>query len=460
LPRPIHEILPEGDWTAGYAGFLQGVTDYVHHKIQASFDDTEEAENERMTRLQFGRMFGGFPEPEKWSNRIGVSPGILLAVMEGLAQDCTSPIYHKRDERFVGRVPAMFFDDAAKIVKNKELKARDRLMYAVSLAVAMRSTAWLSQEDIPDYARDIAVKAVNLGQIWSGTAAGITKRGVADTTQNIMRLIPSEEELKEIEGTEKEKFSWNPEEENGEEAEGDEDKPEEGRGSPDTKDTDPIEKAERKKNEAVWGPLEIIKPPLTETRRLKEAFKANKFLRDTGKRIVRLNRALTDGKVFRGSRKKSQAGTILIDASGSMGLTAEMIETLVLGSPGTMVAFYEGADRGDSGGYVKVVAANGKVASAEQMRTYIGGNGVDGPALEWLGRQQGPRVWVSDGEVSGRNGFSWELKTSTQKIRTKHGIKWFDTRALGRSSAIVGPVIDALIRGTWKDGRDLGEDDR
>lgn len=52
------------------------------------------------------------------------------------------------------------------------------------------------------------------------------------------------------------------------------------------------------------------------------------------------------------------------------------------------------------------------------------GNIVDGPALEWLNKQPGPRVWVCDGGVTGCNDSSehadhHEIQTLLAKGRVK-----------------------------------------
>ena len=49
-----------------------------------------------------------------------------------------------------------------------------------------------------------------------------------------------------------------------------------------------------------------------------------------------------------------------------------------------------------------VVAAEGKVAEpSTNLHPGGGGNVIDVPALEWLGAQRGPRVWLSDGQAIG-----------------------------------------------------------
>lgn len=447
MPRPVVEVLEGFGWSAGVSQFLRGATDVTHKRVNATFDATEEAENERMTRIVFGNLFAGFPDPLKMAQRLEVTPALLVSLMDGVAQIKAerSGIFRVRDCKPVGRVPAMFFDDILKSVKNKEISARDRLIQAVAVSVATMNYEWMNQPDVPQYAKDIAKKAVEFSMYCSPN-----KKTVSKVAKLLEEMIPSNNELEELEETKKESFDPGEEEFASEEKEGDE--TEEGEHQQNTEDEEAFN-AKKAEFMDTWGDMTVSMPPLTETRKLAEAFKANKFLRDSGKRIIRLSRALTDGKIFRGSKKKRQFGTILFDNSGSMGLTPEMIEKLIIGSPGSKVAIYSGRV---SSGELTVVADGGKVASA-RMFVSLGGNTVDGPALLWLSRQQEPRVWVSDGQVIGRGsmtGSSLKLHRDVSQIRKKHRIKWLDTRQYGRSGRVVEPVIEALSRGVIKDGGD------
>ena len=53
-------------------------------------------------------------------------------------------------------------------------------------------------------------------------------------------------------------------------------------------------------------------------------------------------------------------------------------------------------------GILRVFSKDGRMVSEAEVEHYEGcGNVVDGPALEWLERQPRPRVWLSDGGVTG-----------------------------------------------------------
>lgn len=111
-------------------------------------------------------------------------------------------------------------------------------------------------------------------------------------------------------------------------------------------------------------------------------------------------RLFTDRKPFRRPvPKERNGGSVLVDVSGSMGFDVLDIEKIVAHSPSnTLVAIYSG--RGDKG-ELRIVARGGLRASKEHLEPFGHGNIVDQPALEWLSRQAGPRVWISDGGVTG-----------------------------------------------------------
>ncbi len=117
-----------------------------------------------------------------------------------------------------------------------------------------------------------------------------------------------------------------------------------------------------------------------------------------GSAVRYMHRWLADGAIFR-RRARRPGGTILIDVSGSMSLEAEALDRLLLATPpGTRVAIYSGSeDRGT----LRIVAEGARRAAAEHLKTPGRGNIVDLPALEWLARQPRPRVWVTDGGVTG-----------------------------------------------------------
>jgi hypothetical protein len=148
----------------------------------------------------------------------------------------------------------------------------------------------------------------------------------------------------------------------------------------------------------TWGCMEVVVPPLTRTggrRRFGSRWSAS----EEGSDPRHIHRILTDGRVF-ARRVAAPGGAVLIDASGSMSLPAEAIRRIVERAPGATVAAYAGHA---NVGILKILARRGRIAHPDDCSLRDAGNGnvVDGPALRWLARQSAPRLWVSDGRVTG-----------------------------------------------------------
>ncbi len=147
-----------------------------------------------------------------------------------------------------------------------------------------------------------------------------------------------------------------------------------------------------------WGKLKPLqRARLSQPRKSRGG--GGKSWRDEGAVPVAPYRLTLDGRIFC-RRKKHKGGTVLIDASGSMSLGAEDLERIIAAAPGATVAAYAGEH---DDGTICIVAERGRMASARtlEMLDLGGGNIVDGPALQWLAKMPGPRVWVSDGWVTG-----------------------------------------------------------
>ena len=64
-------------------------------------------------------------------------------------------------------------------------------------------------------------------------------------------------------------------------------------------------------------------------------------------------------------------------------------------------------------------------------------NVVDQPALEWLARQPGPRIWISDGKVTGCNDRpSRRVKQACAEICRRSHIRRVDDAA--EAAAVLG----------------------
>lgn len=174
-----------------------------------------------------------------------------------------------------------------------------------------------------------------------------------------------------------------------------------------------------------WGEMRIMKLPMASSRGIPAAVRARGF-HDHGAVLGAVHRFASDGRIF--TRKKRQVGgTVLVDASGSMGFSKADIEKIVRTAPLATVAVYAGRQRN---GVLMIVASKGRMVSRVMLRMVasLRGNIVDGPALRWLARQPGPRFWISDGLVTGvSDRQSVDLVVDVTRICGKAAITRVDT---------------------------------
>ena len=182
-----------------------------------------------------------------------------------------------------------------------------------------------------------------------------------------------------------------------------------------------------------WGEMTTLRPPLK--RRI--TAQLSRFVRGEFGALHRIERLLSDGLSFREKRRRTQ-GTVLIDCSGSMGINDVLLARLVANVSAVTVALYASDPSDLQAGHLVIVARDSRmVENVETTReeSLGGGNVVDVPALEWLVRQAQPRVWVSDGGVTGKGDRSNSVVTSRcAKLRREGGVER------------LGSLEDALVR--------------
>jgi len=146
-----------------------------------------------------------------------------------------------------------------------------------------------------------------------------------------------------------------------------------------------------------WGTLTIVHKKLPEKLAARHARRPRPT--DSGAIPRYMHRLVSDQRVFsRRRKKKAFQGTVLIDCSGSMSLSASEVDEILRRWPAVTVATYCGSGEH---GELWIVASKGKRATKRDLHPNLGGNVVDGPCLDWLSKQKMPRVWISDGGVSG-----------------------------------------------------------
>lgn len=182
----------------------------------------------------------------------------------------------------------------------------------------------------------------------------------------------------------------------------------------------------RSKNpDSRWAPMTIQRPPLVRPSNQAKVGRVRTWRRmDEGSVLIAPWRTLTDGFVFRSRLKaKGKGGSLLLDASGSMGLTYKMIEKFLEAAPLADIAMYWGTG---GKGYLRILAGKGKMATKEQFQKEGGYNEVDGPAMDWLISRPEPRIWVSDGGITGMGDGALTIRDSEEfirKIRDNHVVQ-------------------------------------
>jgi hypothetical protein len=145
-----------------------------------------------------------------------------------------------------------------------------------------------------------------------------------------------------------------------------------------------------------WGEMSIHEPPRTQDCMGK--FRKHWKSAEEGVFPRYPQRLLVDGRIF-AKRVKLPGGTVLIDASGSMSLSAEQVSSIVDAAPGCIVANYSG---NHNDGVLRILAKDGRrVSDSLCARPSGGSNVIDYPAMKWAFKQRHPRILVSDFCVTG-----------------------------------------------------------
>lgn len=190
-----------------------------------------------------------------------------------------------------------------------------------------------------------------------------------------------------------------------------------------------------------WCPMDIETPRLVEHPETRKRMRAMRHT-DTGVAIGSIARLLVDERCFHEPRLVRH-GTVLIDCSGSMHLSARDVQEMVHNAPAITVGLYAGDC---SRGTLRIVARRGCISPDLDDYDLPNGNCVDGPALEWLGTQEGPRIWVSDGIVTGRGDNTADnLYRDAYEICVRHRISRVSDlrRVQGALTFLLGQKRDA-----------------
>lgn len=177
---------------------------------------------------------------------------------------------------------------------------------------------------------------------------------------------------------------------------------EEGPTKASTLNTDMLSDKKRKElqeTKSRWPKMTIRKLHQTVSKKTKEGNEsklATSGLRIRSKKLAVAAVSPVPGRVFE-KRHHVKGGCVLIDASGSMSFTDDMLRQVMRAIPLGTVAYYNGNDciRNPLGNLV-IYADKGIMYDGAMLPFRDGGNSVDLPAIQWLLAQPGPRWYIGD----------------------------------------------------------------
>lgn len=165
----------------------------------------------------------------------------------------------------------------------------------------------------------------------------------------------------------------------------------EGEGEIEDVDTEGGDTPENDFDSRYLAKMEVIELPLTQpTDHNDKGFR----LATSGGRIYRpaLRRPLLPQRLFIKTAPVAPGGAVLMDASDSMGVCTKVLLDCCIRAPAASIAVYSGNDV--NAGTMYIFARDGN--RAETLPEMDGGNSVDGPAMDWLMKQNGPRMFITD----------------------------------------------------------------
>lgn len=183
-----------------------------------------------------------------------------------------------------------------------------------------------------------------------------------------------------------------------------------------------------------WGKMHMRLAPLE--RNFRAIVKQKGVAAPEGPIPKFFNRWFGEKDVFE-RKGRRRGGTLLLDISGSMGWSHAQTMALIEKTPAMTIAAYSSSknragEDSDRSGRLTIIAQHGRLVSKDfNLQAaegplgggHSGGNVVDGPALSWLCRQARPRVWFSDGQVTGTGEASNDkLYADSRRLQKLGGI--------------------------------------
>jgi hypothetical protein len=193
-----------------------------------------------------------------------------------------------------------------------------------------------------------------------------------------------------------------------------------------------IPSADEVKEEAKAGDrgrfARLIEKQIPKPRRTDGIIGRKRVATNVGRNPRRMNRMLTDPekRVF-DRTVRGKGGVVLIDQSGSMHFTEDQLWKIVEAAPGCVIIGYSHQAGSVNVPNVWVIADRGRVCDRGAIPRGNGGNGVDGPAIEFAQKRRlkgEPFIWVCDGMVTdgAHDSFLTSLAQDCYKKVVKYGI--------------------------------------
>ena len=200
-----------------------------------------------------------------------------------------------------------------------------------------------------------------------------------------------------------------------------------------------------------FAPLQLDHTLLCNTQ-VKGHLARRKRASSTGKRVLYPSRLLTDPhkRIFT-TKPRNNGGVVVIDCSGSMALTNDDVDQFLELAPGALVIAYSHSNRTPNKPNAWIIANRGKRADDITRCTKNGGNGVDGPALEYaIAHRRGsePLIWICDGQVtSASDNTHRDLDIACAKMVIKHNIIVAPNVGLGIKALSQGRSARSIVKG-------------
>lgn len=195
---------------------------------------------------------------------------------------------------------------------------------------------------------------------------------------------------------------------------------------------------------AIPGKMDIEHPKFDSFIKFKKVKGVKKIASDEGVIPSRMYRYATDMRVFSSSGRRRTSSAVLVDVSGSMGLSSGDIAEIVRLSPGGIVAIYSGKRKE---GTLRIVAEKNRFYS--KVNYGMGGaNVVDHPAIQWLAaRPEKKKIWICDGQVTGENDSNLDdlyIRKMVKLIQSAKIIRIGDVRSLVKSGILIDGKFDGV----------------